>query len=112
MRKSWLRAYTCSHFTRRDRLNTLLKIASGRKIDHVVQVNQDTNIYVSEIEAGRQVSSDLQPGHCLYLVCLEGSLEINGLSLNQGDAVKIWDEAKLNLSGIKDCHSILVEIPS
>jgi redox-sensitive bicupin YhaK (pirin superfamily) len=102
--------YVSNHFTREDRLNKLLRIASGQKLNDVVQVNQDTNIFVSEIEAGRQVHVELLPTRLFYLACLEGSLRINDLSLEEGDAVKIWDETALNLQAIADSHSIIVEI--
>jgi redox-sensitive bicupin YhaK (pirin superfamily) len=104
--------YESRVFAREDRLNKLLQIASGQKRGNTIQVNQDTNIFVSEIEAGRQVRAGLVPAHLVYLVCLEGSLIINGLGLQEGDAVKVWDETTLNLMAIENCHSIIVEIPA
>ena len=104
--------YVSNHFTKKDRLNRLLQIASGKKTGGLVQVNQDTNIYVSEIQAGRKVRAELSPLHYFYLVCLEGSLGINGLTMQEGDAVKVWDESNLDLLAFEDAHSIIVEIPS
>jgi redox-sensitive bicupin YhaK (pirin superfamily) len=104
--------YVSTHFTRKDRLNKLLQIASGGKKADVVQVNQDTNIFVSEIQAGRQVRVEQLPAHLFYLVCLEGSLRLNDLILQEGDAAKVWDESALNLVALEDCHSIIVEIPA
>jgi redox-sensitive bicupin YhaK (pirin superfamily) len=89
-----------------------LQIASGKKSSGPVQVNQDTDIYVSEIQAGRHVRADLRPTHNFYLVCLEGSLLMNRLTLQEGDAVKVWEETRLDLQAVEDCHSIIVEIPS
>jgi hypothetical protein len=43
---------------------------------------------------------------------LEGSLGINGLTLQEGDAVKVWDEARLDMKAVEDAHSIIVEIPT
>jgi redox-sensitive bicupin YhaK (pirin superfamily) len=93
--------YVSNHFTKKDRLNRLLQIASGEKLDGLIQVNQDTNIYVSEIQAGREVRAELSPLHYFYLVCLEGSL-----------GIKVWDETLLELKAFKDAHSIIVETPS
>lgn len=103
--------YVSNHFTREDRLNKLLRIASGQKINDAIQVNQDTNIFISEIEAGRQIQIELLPTRMVYLACLEGSLRINDLSLQEGDAVKIWDETAMNLMAIDDSQSIMIEIP-
>jgi hypothetical protein len=104
--------YVSNHFTKKDRLNKLLQIASGKPSSGLVQVNQDTNIYVSEIQSGRHVKAELRPTHYFYLVCLEGSLGMNGLTLQEGDAVKVWDESRLDLKAIEDCQAIVVEIPS
>jgi redox-sensitive bicupin YhaK (pirin superfamily) len=104
--------YLSNHYTRRDRLNRLLHIASGNVKDDVVLVNQDTNIFVSEIQAGREVTSGLHPAHLYYLVCLEGSLDLNDLILQEGDAAKIWAESSMTMSAVEGCHSIIVESPA
>jgi redox-sensitive bicupin YhaK (pirin superfamily) len=103
--------YVSSHFTRRKRLNKLLQIASGQEMDDAVQVNQDTNIFVSEIEAGKQIQIEQFSTRQIYLACLEGSLRINDVNLQNGDAAKIQGEAALNFMAIEDCLSIIVEIP-
>ena len=103
--------YGSNHFSREERQNKLLRIASGQELKDVIQVNQDTNIFVSEIEAGRRVQAQLLPTRLFYLACLEGSLKINGLNLEEGDAVKIWDETLLNLMAVEDSHSLIVEMP-
>jgi redox-sensitive bicupin YhaK (pirin superfamily) len=103
--------YVFKAFSRKDRLNNLLLIASSQKLDNVIKVNQDTNIFISEMEAGREILAEQLPTRLVYLVCLEGSLRLNGLSLHEGDAVKIWDETTLNLIAVKDCHLIIVEMP-
>jgi redox-sensitive bicupin YhaK (pirin superfamily) len=102
--------YVSNHFTKEDRLNKLLRIASGQRMNDMIQVNQDTNIFVSEIEAGRQIQAEMLPTRLFYLACLEGSLRINNLNVKAGDAVKIWDETALNLIAIQDSHLIIVEI--
>jgi redox-sensitive bicupin YhaK (pirin superfamily) len=105
-------SYVSNHYTRKDRLNKLLQIASGKKKGDVIQINQDTNIYVTEIQAGKKVQADQLCVCLFYLVCLEGSLRINDLVLQAGDAVKIWDETALDFMAIEDCHSIIVAIPA
>lgn len=59
--------YVANQF-RRDPLNKLLHIASGQKLNDVALVNQDTNIFVSEIEAGKQIQVELLPTRLVYLV--------------------------------------------
>ena len=103
--------YRSIHFKPSDRLNKLLQVASGSALENVTRINQDANVYISQIEAGRQIDRKQVLGRQIYLACLEGALAINNVVLETGDAVKIWDETLLNLSAVKDCHLAMVELP-
>ena len=109
--KGLLPHYHSTHFNQSDRLNRVLQIASGRPNENVTRINQDTNIFVSEIQAGRQIGLYQLTGRKVYLACLEGSLRINDLKLNTGDALKIWDEFGFTLTAVEDVHLVMVEIP-
>jgi redox-sensitive bicupin YhaK (pirin superfamily) len=78
---------------------------------NVTRINQDTNIFVSEIQAARQLGMGQLPGRQVYLACLEGALSVNDMPLNTGDALKIWFELGLSLTAVEDVHLIMVEMP-
>jgi quercetin 2,3-dioxygenase len=101
--------YIARHFPRKERLNTLLLIASGRSQKGIARINQDTNIYVTELEAGRQIQVEQISSRMVYLACLEGAVSVNDLELQEGDAIKILDESGLKLIALTDSHSIMVE---
>jgi redox-sensitive bicupin YhaK (pirin superfamily) len=103
--------YGASHFKQSDRLNKLLQIVSGQSMENVTRINQDANIFVSDIQAGRQLTIRQLPGRQVYLTCLEGVLNINNIPLETGDSIKIWDEMVLTLTAVEDCHLVMVEIP-
>ena len=103
--------YHSTHFNPSDRLNKIQQIASGKTIDHVTRINQDANIFVSEIQAGRQLEINQVPGRQVYLACLEGALSVNDMPLNTGDALKIRDELGLSLTAVENVHIIMVEMP-
>ena len=103
--------YSATHFQQSDRLNKLLQIASGKSKENVTRINQDANIFISEIKAGRQLGVRQLPGRQIYLACLEGSLKINASRLESGDAIKVWDELALTILAIEDCHLVMVEMP-
>ena len=103
--------YHSTHFKQSDRLNKFLQIASGQSIQNVTKINQDTNIFVSEIQTGRQLGMNQLPGRQAYLVCLEGALSVNDMPLNSGDALKIRDEIGLTQTAVEDVHLIMVEMP-
>jgi redox-sensitive bicupin YhaK (pirin superfamily) len=103
--------YGANHFKQSDRLNKLLQIVSGQSMENVTRINQDANIFVSDIQAGRQLTIRQLPGRQVYLTCLEGVLNINNIPLETGDSIKIWDEMVLTLTAVEDCHLVMVEIP-
>ena len=103
--------YHSTHFKQSDRLNKILQIVSGQSIENVTRINQDTNIFVSEIQAGRRLGLDQFPGRQVYLACLEGPLSVNNKPLNTGDAIKIRDELGIILTAVEDVHLIMVEMP-
>jgi len=84
---------------------------SGQSIQDGIRINQDANVYVSEINTGRQLGIQPLPGRQIYLVCLEGAIDINAIPLEAGDAIKIWDETALTLAAVADSHLIMVEMP-
>jgi quercetin 2,3-dioxygenase len=103
--------YCATHFKPSDHLNKFLHIVSGQSLENVTRINQDANIYVSEIEAGQQLDVLQLPGRQVYLTCLEGSLDINNLPLEHGDSIKVWDEFALTLKAVENCHLVMVEMP-
>jgi redox-sensitive bicupin YhaK (pirin superfamily) len=54
-----------------------------------VQINQDLDGYAAEIEEGQTVLYELPKGRQAYLLCMEGSVAVNGNKLNRHDASEI-----------------------
>ena len=76
---------------------------------------QDANVIVSENDAGAEHSIDLGPGRQAYMVCIEGSLDVNDVQLSQRDAVELVagssDPMPLTLrSGADGSHFMLIEM--
>jgi redox-sensitive bicupin YhaK (pirin superfamily) len=92
------------------RQNRLLKIASGSRVDGAFQINQDANIYVSEIQKGKQIQFEQSENRQNYLVCVEGNMEINGIELMQHEAVRISGETRLLFTAMEDAHLLLIEM--
>jgi redox-sensitive bicupin YhaK (pirin superfamily) len=102
--------YRFISYTHRDRLNKLLHLASGQPIKNVTRINQDANIFVSEVETDVQLGIRQLPNRQVYLACLEGAFSINGVPLKNGDAIKTWGERELTLVASEDCHLVIIEM--
>jgi redox-sensitive bicupin YhaK (pirin superfamily) len=102
--------YRSKHFAESDRHNKLLQVVSGEEKDGVLQINQDANIFVSEIEKGEKLSVAIREGRQAYLLCIEGALRINGIELMTGEAAEIAHEPRLWLDSLEDSHLLMVEM--
>lgn len=71
--------------------------------------------FVSENDGGEQFNLQLGPSRQAYLVCIEGSLEINGESLHQRDGAEVTGSidscTDLSLAcGPEGAHFMLLEM--
>jgi len=72
--------------------NTVHHLASdvtNTSVETPVKINQDIDTYAAEIELGQTVTVDLPSNRQAYLLCVEGSLDINGKQLNKYDGTEI-----------------------
>jgi redox-sensitive bicupin YhaK (pirin superfamily) len=96
-------------FTREDRTNRLLTVLSPDG-DGAVKVHQDAYVYVSRPEPGHSVSHKLRAGRGVYLFLIEGQVTLNGRTLTTGDAARIWDEERIEISAGAPSELIMVEV--
>jgi len=74
----------------RNSLNHLVSNVKDRSTSTPVEINQDTDMYAAELEMGQSVVHELPKGRQGYLLCIEGSLSVNGEHrLNKYDACEI-----------------------
>jgi redox-sensitive bicupin YhaK (pirin superfamily) len=86
-----------------------------------IKINQDANIFVAELEAGRSATLKLDSGRQGYLVCIEDDVVVSGTnglqsnSLERHDAAEIYGETEFTVtnSGSENSksHLLFVEMP-
>jgi len=94
-----------------DRLHTLLRVV-GPEGGDVVTVHQDASTFVAALEPGDEVEHTFAQGRAGYLYLIEGSISINGDTLQTGDAVKAFGPEVLRIRAEGDAELILIEVPS
>ncbi|CAJ1965685.1 unnamed protein product [Cylindrotheca closterium] len=76
--------------------------------DTPVKLNQDVNCRAGELELGKSVSVDLPEGRQAYLLCVEGSLKVNGQALARHDACEITSDGEaivIEAVGVEDTEN-------
>ena len=97
-------------FTREQRTDRLLRVLSPEGGD-TVKVHQDASVHIARLNSGTEVEHTFEAGRGGYLYLIEGMLVVNEEKLGTGDAVKIREEASLQLRSEDTSELILVDVP-
>lgn len=90
--------YEEKHFDAAAKRGKLLLVASSDGRDGSVAMNQDTSLYATILQGEEAVSHELASGRIAYVHVATGALEVNGVKLVEGDALKVTDESLITLS--------------
>ncbi|RXJ91769.1 hypothetical protein CRV01_01370 [Arcobacter sp. CECT 8983] len=106
------RLYGSQRFTKEQRANKLLNIVSSKEKEAPIQLYQDVNFYVSELEKGKSLDFEIDKNRQVYFTQIEGSSIVNDIELNEGDAMEVTEERKLQIKALENSHFLFIEMKS
>lgn len=92
-----------------DRKNKWLNIVSSKNGDAPIKINQDSNIFVLELDKDNEIDFKVGEGRQAYLVQIEGSSDINGIELSMRDGMEIVEE-DIKIKALETSHFLVVEM--
>lgn len=104
------RLYGSHRYSREQKENKLLNIVSSQEGNAQIKIHQDVNFYVSLLEENKSLDYKIQKNRQVYFVQISGTSAINGINLNDGDAMEIVDEENLNIQAISNSHFLFIEM--
>lgn len=109
--------YDQKTFDSNQRKNKIQLIASGFKKDAELYIHQDAAISIAKLDSGRTLNYDVNKnGNGVYLLVIEGTIEINGELLSKRDAIGITESNSFSIKSKsdKDNYSdeiLIIEVP-
>jgi len=107
---------------RRNKLHHLVSNVKDDSVSTPVEINQDVNAFASELELGKSVTLNLPPNQMAYLLCIEGSVRLNGEKVlkkhdgaeitGEGGPVKIEAVEVEEVEGNQVAHVLSFTMPS
>jgi redox-sensitive bicupin YhaK (pirin superfamily) len=93
--------------------NQLLPVvAKNPDSEKIAHIHQDLTIYLSDLEAGKEIEFIQEEGRRIFLFVIEGRLAINGETiLNKRDSARITQLHKLTLSTDSGSRFMLIDLP-
>ncbi len=95
-----------------DRHNKLQQILSPNQDDEGVWIHQDAWFHLGKFDKGVATEYNVKKqGNGLYLFNLNGTLKVNGQTIETRDGFGIWDTNKISIEAETDAEFLLMEIP-
>ncbi len=80
--------------------------------DGALTINQDAWFALADLGAGRNLSYGLHlPANGVYLLVIEGKVEVGGHTLGRRDALGIWDTERFIVKALEDAQLLFIEVP-
>ncbi|TDK23221.1 pirin family protein [Luteimonas aestuarii] len=104
-------SYEEKHFDAASKRGKLRLIASSDARDGSVRVHQDVSLFASILDGDNRLEHPLAAGRLGYVHVARGSVTVNGIALDAGDALKLADEDAVVLERGTDAEILLFDLP-
>ena len=104
--------YDQKTFDVNERINKWQIIVSPIAADNGLWINQDARFALTKLEAGVSIDyTNAFKGNGVFLVVINGSVNINGQQLNKRDALGIEDTDMFSITTIEEAELLVIEVP-
>ncbi|MEZ0232756.1 MAG: pirin family protein [Methylophilaceae bacterium] len=104
-------SYEEKHFDTASKHGSLRLIGSPDGRDGSVLIHQDASIYASILDKDDHIEHELRAGRSAYVHVIRGELEVNGVKLSIGDALKIKDVPVIEFTKANAVELLLFDLP-
>jgi hypothetical protein len=103
-------SWGAKQFPKDDRAGSFVTLASGFAEDgDVLRINAAARVMGATLKAGETSELHLDPARHVYLVAVNGAVEVNGVRAEARDGVAITGEASVTIKALGDTEIVLVD---
>jgi quercetin 2,3-dioxygenase len=103
-------SYDQRAFPEEERRNRLRLVASPDGSEGSLTIHQDARLFLSTLDAGREVVHAISPGRHAWLQVLRGAADLNGSSLAEGDGAAVSGESSLAIRSQHESEVLLFDL--
>jgi quercetin 2,3-dioxygenase len=104
-------SYEEKRFSAAQKRGRLRLIASPDRSEGSVLIHQDARIHAGLFNGTEAASLELAPGRRLYVHVARGVLQVNGVALSAGDAIRYTDVTSLRIDNGREAEVIVFDLP-
>ncbi|MCE0464097.1 MULTISPECIES: pirin family protein [Pseudomonas] len=102
--------YQQQHFSTEQKCGRLQLIISPDGTDGSLQIRQDARVYAGLFDGKQSASLTLAPDRYAYVHVARGKVELNGVSLQEGDGVRVREEQVLTLTNGENAEVLVFDL--
>lgn len=104
--------YDQKNFDVAERTNKWQTVVSPVDADAALWINQDARFSLTNLQAGKEIDyTNAFKGNGVFLVVINGSIEVDGQQLNKRDALGISEMESFSVKASEDAELLAIEIP-
>ncbi|HWU96998.1 MAG TPA: pirin family protein [Oxalicibacterium sp.] len=103
-------SYEEKHFSAEEKRGRLRLIASSDGADGSVLIHQDAKLYAGLFDGSETASLGLAEGRLAYVHVARGAVEVNGVALRTGDALKVSDTDTLTIANGQQAEVLVFDL--
>ena len=103
--------YEERHFSAQQRRGRLRLIASPDRADGSVLIHQDARVYAGLFDGGESARLEIEPGRRVYVHVARGQINVTGVAMASGDALKLTDTTTLLLQDARQAEVLVFDLP-
>ena len=83
---------------------------SGSGRDGSLQINQDADVYLAKFPLAKKFDFEVRENRKIWIQLISGKISVNGFELEDGDALALVDEKRINISAIQNSEFLLFDL--
>lgn len=104
--------YDQKTFDSNQRINRWQTVVSPIEADKALWINQDAKLSLTKLEAGKTLTySNSFAGNGVFLVAINGAVNVGDITLGKRDAVGIYDTDSFSVTATEDAELLAIEVP-
>jgi redox-sensitive bicupin YhaK (pirin superfamily) len=104
-------SYEEKHFEPAEKRGRLRLIASAEGDEGSVRIHQDVRVYGGLFDGAESATLELESGRRAYIHVARGSVHVNDVELNAGDALKLTDEPSVEIARGGNAEILVFDLP-
>lgn len=95
-----------------ERNNKIQTVASGFKGENELYIHQDAAISLAKLQPSSSLEYEIKkPGNGVYIMSVNGNIDVEGTKLNTRDAIGVWETGKIQMSSMTGSDIMIIEVP-